>query len=303
VALQHQLSNTGVRIPELYTTVLRSTQYPVAVGGKRNGKDKVLVALKSADTLATRSARMSRSKSILRGELPHLDRLVQTTGNKAVSRGSERDAVDAVFMAVFALETYDELTGLNVPYANALVKGAGGDVEVVWRDGYSGDAVLNGKVGHLHVGFKIPEADAPIAATGCNDLAVPGEVERVDVLLVSGKLMLDRAAVNIPNLVHMSVAASSCRKIKTYPDDLVFSTSCQVLPVGTEADAPNVQISIFREAAILEMRDGTPGLDVEDLGRAVAASGDKSSVQAETYAAHDTLMRQVVNQVDVKDTP
>jgi hypothetical protein len=50
------------------------------------------------------------------------------------------------------------------------------------------------------------------------------------------------------------------------------------------------------------MRDGVTSLDVEDLSRAVATGGNISTVQTETHAAHDTLMRQVVDQVDVENT-
>jgi hypothetical protein len=50
------------------------------------------------------------------------------------------------------------------------------------------------------------------------------------------------------------------------------------------------------------MRNRDTCLDIEDLCRAIAASGDISAVQTETNAADHTLMGQVVNQVDVKDT-
>jgi hypothetical protein len=50
------------------------------------------------------------------------------------------------------------------------------------------------------------------------------------------------------------------------------------------------------------MRNRDTCLDIEDLCRAIAASGDISAVQTETNAADHTLMGQVVNQVDIKDT-
>jgi hypothetical protein len=116
---------------------------------------------------------------------------------------------------MFAFEADDELAGLDIPDADALVEGASGDVKIVGRDGDGGDSVLNGEVADLHVRFKIPETDASIAAAGCDDLAVAGEVQRVDVLLVAGELMLDRTAGDVPDLVHVSVAAIvvfSCSK-------------------------------------------------------------------------------------------
>jgi len=42
MSLQHELCNTGMGIPELDTTVLGSTQNPVAVWSKRNAEYKVL---------------------------------------------------------------------------------------------------------------------------------------------------------------------------------------------------------------------------------------------------------------------
>jgi hypothetical protein len=104
-------------------------------------------------------------------------------------------------VAVFTFETDDEQAGLDVPHADALVEGSGGDVEVVGGDGHGGDTIFDREVGDLRVGFEIPETDASIAAAGCNNLSVPGEVQRVDVLLVAGELMLNRTAGDVPDLV------------------------------------------------------------------------------------------------------
>lgn len=42
VPLEHQLSNPGVRIPELDATVLGSAQHPVTVRGESDAEDKIL---------------------------------------------------------------------------------------------------------------------------------------------------------------------------------------------------------------------------------------------------------------------
>jgi hypothetical protein len=47
--------------------------------------------------------------------------------------------------------------------------------------------------------------------------------------------------------------------------------------------------------------DRVARLDVEDLGRAVAASGDVAAVETEAHTADDTLVGQVVDEVDVED--
>lgn len=43
VSLQHKLCNTCVRIPELDTAVLGTTENPVTVGSEGNAKNEVLI--------------------------------------------------------------------------------------------------------------------------------------------------------------------------------------------------------------------------------------------------------------------
>ena len=52
---------------------------------------------------------------------------------------------------------------------------------------------------------------------------------------------------------------------------------------------------------ILKNADLLSSLDIENLGRTVATSGNILAVMAETNAADDTLVSQGVYQVDVKD--
>ena len=187
-------------VPELDATVFGTTEHPVAMRGKRNAEDKVLVALKGADALAA-GVVAAGDEAILRRELPHLDCLVQTATDEAVARRRKRHTIDTVLVAVLALESDDKLARLDVPYADALVERSGGNVQVVGRDGHGGDAVLDGEVGDLHVGVEIPETDTPVAATRCNNLAISRKIERVNVLLVTGELVLDATAGNVPDLV------------------------------------------------------------------------------------------------------
>lgn len=72
------------------------------------------------------------------------------------------------------------------------------------------------------------------------------------------------------------------------------------MPVRAEADATDVQVSVLGEGAILEMGNRASSLDIKDLGRAIAASSDKSPIQAEPNAAHNTLVGQIVNQIHVE---
>lgn len=124
---------------------------------------------------------------------------------------------------------------------------------------------------------------------------------------MSSELVLDSTTGDIPHLRWLAIFLTKrARTLKgcysTYPDDLVFCASSQVCTVGAEADTANIQITILRKRAILEMCDWDTCLDIENLCRAVAASGDISSVQTETNAADYTLMGQIVDQVDVEDT-
>lgn len=189
-------------------------------------------------------------------------------------------------MALLALQAHNEVAGVDVPHTNALVERSGRDIAAVRGDGDGSNAVLNRQVEYLLIGLKIPKADAPIAASGCNDAAVLRKVERVDVLLMAGELMLDRAACDIPN-----------------PDHLVLGTCSKVLAVGAEADAADIQVAILGEACVLEMSNRRSALDVEDLSGAVAASCDIATISAEPHTTDDALVREVVNQLDVQDAP
>jgi hypothetical protein len=110
-----------MRVPELDTTVLGTTQNPVTVRGKRNTEHKVLVAFKGADALATWLV-PAWNKAVVGRQLPHLDRLVETATDKTVSRRCKSHTVNTVLVAVLAFETYDKLTSLNVPNADALIE-------------------------------------------------------------------------------------------------------------------------------------------------------------------------------------
>jgi hypothetical protein len=156
------------------------------------------VAFKSAHTLA--SGTMCGHKARGGSQLPHLDRLVQTATDQAIARRSKCHTVDAILVTLLAFETHNKLPALNIPDSNALIEGARCDKAVVGGNGDRGDTVLDGEVGHLLVPLQIPQTNTAITTTRSNDLAVTGKVERVDVLLVAGELMLNLARVNVPDL-------------------------------------------------------------------------------------------------------
>lgn len=88
VPLQHKLSNTSMRIPELNTPIFGTTKYPIAMGCKGNTEDEVLVAFKGANALASWLG--TRNHTRWSSQLPHLDGLVQTTADKLVTSRGER---------------------------------------------------------------------------------------------------------------------------------------------------------------------------------------------------------------------
>ena len=88
----------------------------------------------------------------------------------------------------------------------------------------------------------------------------------------------------------------------TYPDNFVLGASSQVFTVWAETDTPDIQIVVFQERAVLKMSSKPAVLDVKNLSRSVAAGGYISTIETEAHAADDTLMGQVVHQVDVQNT-
>jgi hypothetical protein len=284
VTLQHKLRDTCVGIPELYTTVLGTGQHPVAVRCEGNAEHEVLVALECADALA--AGRVSGHEACGCGQLPHLDGLVERSRDESTARRSERNTINAVLVAFLTLEANDKRAALDVPNAHALVERTGCDVEVVGGDGDGSDAVFDREVCDLAVGLEIPEADTAVARSGSDDPSVASKVQGIDVLLVTSELVLDGTSLDVPNT-----------------NDLVLGTSRQVLTVRTEAHAPDVEITVLRETAILKVCNWVSGLNIEDLSRAVATSGDIATVKAEAHTADYTLMRQVVDQINIEYTP
>jgi hypothetical protein len=52
MALQHELCNTGMGIPELNAAVLGTTEHPITMRCKSDAEHEILVAFKSAHALA-----------------------------------------------------------------------------------------------------------------------------------------------------------------------------------------------------------------------------------------------------------
>lgn len=84
------------------------------------------------------------------------------------------------------------------------------------------------------------------------------------------------------------------------PDQLVLGTGGEVLAVGAEADAPNVQITASVGIVVLQHADLIPRDNIVDLGRLVAPSRDVLAIHAEANAADYALVRQGMDQVHIE---
>ena len=131
MALEHELSLAGSRVPELHTTVLATGHDPLAIGSESDAEDKVLVALEGLDALAALGLDTSTVVEASVVELPHLDSLVKRTRNEVATIRRESNTVDTILVALLAFGTLDKDTGLGVPNADALVQATCGDEAVV----------------------------------------------------------------------------------------------------------------------------------------------------------------------------
>lgn len=75
------------------------------------------------------------------------------------------------------------------------------------------------------------------------------------------------------------------------------------MAIGTEADTSNVQVgAILCDTRVCQETDLATGLDIIDLGGSVAASSDIATITTEADTAHDTVVRQVVDKLDVESS-
>lgn len=111
-------------------------------------------------------------------------------------------------MAVGTLETLDEVAMGDVPHVDALVEGASGNVLAVWRDGNRSDPVLYAESQEALSTLDVPEPDSPVSTPGSDGASVAGNVDRVDVLIVTGEGVANRSRLDIPDLVSSRSAFS-----------------------------------------------------------------------------------------------
>lgn len=198
MSLQHELRCACPGIPELHAAILGSRQHPVRVRGERNRENKVTVALKRLDALATLRARLV---SLTRGaELPHLDSPVETARDEILAVGRESDRVHTILVAVRTFETLNEEARVNVPDTHALIEGACGNKLGVRRDGDSSNAVFYRESESVATLLNIPQANSPVATARGNCPSVASKVQRVNILLVAREVVANRSGLDVPDL-------------------------------------------------------------------------------------------------------
>lgn len=116
-----------------------------------------------------------------------------------------------------------------------------------------------------------------------------------------GEGVPDGAILNIPHLEKLSAPDGSEDRIcGTYSDQLVLSSGSKVLAVRAEANAPDIQVAARVGTVVLQNADLFSSDDVVDLSRLVASGRDVLAIHAEANAAHNALMGQSMDQVDIQ---
>jgi len=204
VALKHELGLASRGVPELHAAVLATRHDPLTIRSESDTEDEVVVALECLDTLAALGLDAGAVVETAVVELPHLDSLVERAGHEVAAVGREGNTVHAVLVTLLAFGALDEDTSLGVPDAHTLVQAARGDEAVVGRDGNGGDAVFDLESKDTLVLLDIPEPDGAVAGAGSDVTAIRGEVQRIDVLLVTRELVENALASDVPDLIHVS---------------------------------------------------------------------------------------------------
>lgn len=112
-------------------------------------------------------------------------------------------------MAIGVLQALHQVTSGSVPHADALVQGSGSHVAAIGGHGHGGDTIFNAQSVDKLTIENIPQAHSLVTTARSNETAVTSKVQRVNILLVTTKDVLNSARVDIPNLWHH--VSGACR--------------------------------------------------------------------------------------------
>jgi hypothetical protein len=85
-----------------------------------------------------------------------------------------------------------------------------------------------------------------------------------------------------------------------YPNQPILRTSCEIFAIGGEADRTDVQVPLLGDGFVVERTAERASAHVENLGSAIASSGEPHTVLAEADTTHDALVVELVHEVDIK---
>ena len=103
-------------------------------------------------------------------------------------------------MALLAFGAFNKNTSRRVPDAHTLIKTTCRHEATIGRDGYGRDTVFNRETEDTLICLNVPESDRAVAGAGGDVAAVRGEVEGVDVLLVTFEGVANLLGGNVPDL-------------------------------------------------------------------------------------------------------
>lgn len=103
------------------------------------------------------------------------------------------------------------------------------------------DEIVDAQVEHALTLFDIPDPGRLVSRTRDQESAVSGKVQRVNLLHVALKQVLDSLRLDVPYLKWSASACCECGI--AYPDLPVLRTGGQELAIGAEAYTSDVQIS------------------------------------------------------------
>lgn len=242
------------------------------------------MTLKCLDASSALYGRLLNQASSGRRELPHFDRLVQTAADKIPSIRRECNAVDTVLVAVGTFQALEQESSLNLPDPNALVQRASRYTLGIGRNSNSCYPVFYSESQNIATRLDVPQSDSAVATSGGNRASVTGKVKRINILFVACESVPDGLCGNVPDT-----------------DQLVFGSGSQILAVGAEADASDIEITVQINVLVLQNANLLSRSDIVDLSRSVAPGRNILAVGAEPNTADDAFVLQGVDKVDVED--
>lgn len=156
--------------------------------------------LKRPHAFASALGRAVGDRSARKVELPELNGLVQTAANQVATIRGKRNGIDAVLVAIGALQAHDQSASGSVPNPDALIQGTRCNVVAIGRHGNRSDTVLNAQPEDQCAIQKVPEPHRLVPASGGDVPSIHSKVQGVDILFVARENMLDGASGNIPHL-------------------------------------------------------------------------------------------------------